>query len=167
MIVRGKRVDRVRSALRQLRDRTDPMRQRVQRGLRTGYSRASPVLAFVLVFALLSAPALVTPVAAQQGNNGGNGSGLVTQTVCESEMSTLASAVFTLLVMALSAYGVWRIGNGLRKYGDPRSEVKREGIESVKGGGISFAGAIFVLISPQLLSQLGLNFTNCISITGI
>jgi hypothetical protein len=164
MIVRGKRVDRVRSALRQLRDRTDPMRQRVQRGLRTGYSRASPVLAFVLVFVMLSAPALVTPVAAQQG---GNGSGLVTQTVCDSEMSTLASAVFTLLVMALSAYGVWRIGNGLRKYGDPRSEVKREGIESVKGGGISFAGAIFVLISPQLLSQLGLNFTNCISITGI
>jgi hypothetical protein len=156
-------VDRIRSALQQLRTRTEPMRHRVQCGLRTGYSHTSPALAFVLLFALLSAPALVTPVAAQQGD----GSGIVTQTVCESAMSTLASAVFTLLVMALSAFGVYRIGDGFRKYGDPRSEVKREGIESIKGGGISFAGAIFVLISPDLLTQLGLNFTNCISITGI
>jgi hypothetical protein len=163
MIPRGKRVDRVRSALRQLRDRTEPMRHHVQRGLRTGYAHASPALAFVLLVALLSAPVLMMPVAAQQGD----GSGIVTSTVCNSAISTLASAVFTLLVMALSAFGVYRIGDGLRKYGDPRADVKREGIESVKGGGISFAGAIFVLISPDLLTQLGLNFTNCISITGI
>ena len=147
------------------------MRHHVQRGLRTGAARASPVLAFVLLFALLSAPALVSaPVAAQQGNNGGNGgngSGIVTDTVCNSQISTLGSAVFTLLVLVLSAFGVYRIGDGFRKYGDPRSEVKREGIESVKGGGFSFVGAIFVLISPDLLTKLGLNFTNCISITGI
>jgi hypothetical protein len=125
-----------------------------------GRGLARPLLALVVVVMLVSGPALAPP-------SNGNGNGIVNTAICNSEVGTLASAIFSLLILVLSTFGVYRVGDGFRKYGDPRSDVKRQGIESVKGGLLSFAGAIFVLVSPDLLSQIGLGFANCISITGI
>ena len=135
--------------------------------MRQGYTLARPVFVLMLVIVLVSGPAVAPPSDGNENGNGGDGSGIVNTAVCDSEMSTLISAGFALLILALSVFGVYRVGEGLRKYGDPRSDVKRKGIESMKGGAISFFGAIFVLVSPDLLSQIGLNFANCISITGI
>lgn len=154
----------VQSAGRQLQAHLHTARARVRTGLLRGRPFARPVITLMVLLVLVSGPAIAPP---SNGNGGGDGSGIVQEAVCESEMSTLGSAVFTLLILVLSAFGVYRIGNGFRKYGDPRSDVKREGIESIKGGLLSFVGAIFVLVSPDLLTKLGLNFSNCISVAGI